>query len=85
VKCPECQSKKLDKLITGPAAVTFAKNIVKESSKFDNFGYAARHNFYEAQQESAKAREAAARRNLKPYRHIDDTQLGKRMNFTADE
>lgn len=78
VRCPDCNSKKLNKnVMTSPPAATFADP--RSSSKWDNWYY--RQGFTA---ERAKLERAAAEQVNKgslPYKHIDDTDGGRRMNF----
>ena len=79
VECPECGKKKPKRIL-----VFSAVHFVGSPDKMNNFSYAAEKNFERAQQESANAREEAAKKGItSPYADLPDfTDNGNRMNFT---
>lgn len=79
IRCPECNSKSLKKnVITGRAPGAVFAN-PRESSKWDNWYYRQGKTAEEAKMTRAAAE--AAHQGKLPYKKIDDTQGGKRMNF----
>jgi|SRR5579859_362710 len=72
IRCPNCKSKRIDKLIV-------AGNVLWTQSKLDNFDIRAGFNMEKAKKERAAAEVAQKMKN--PYRNIDDTNRGNRMNF----
>jgi putative FmdB family regulatory protein len=78
VQCPECKSKSLHKnVINGSPGAVFANP--RQSSKWDNWSYRQGKTWEEAKMQRAAAESANRGRN--PYRTIDDTDRGRRMNF----
>lgn len=81
IKCPHCNSKSLRKNIS--IEMGFIPGAVfsnpRESSKWDNDSFRAGHCMNKAKLERAAA--DAKSGGVQPYKHIDDTQGGKRMNF----
>lgn len=49
IKCPKCNSKKTEKLLSAPVGLVFDKP--QESSKWDNFGFRAGFNMNKAKEE----------------------------------
>lgn len=74
VKCVNCTSKRVEKLISLPAGVVF-KN-PSDTSKWDSFSYRAGYN---AEKAKAERRAAEAQHKGKnPYKNIDDSAyMGK--------
>ena len=78
IRCPEGKSKSLKKnVIGGPPGAVFANP--RESSKWDNWYYRQGKTWEEAKMQRAAAEAAHKGRN--PYKHTDDTDNGRRMNF----
>lgn len=78
MRCPECKSKSLKKnILAGPPNVSFSNP--RESSKWDNWSYRQGKTAEEAKMQRAAAQ--AVHRGKMPYKHIDDTNNGRRMNF----
>jgi putative FmdB family regulatory protein len=75
--CPECKSKKVEKTLSSAPGAMFANP--KDSSKWDNWYY--RQGFTAEQAKKERAAAEAAHRGPQPYKKIDDTRGGKRMNF----
>lgn len=67
VKCPKCNSK-TEKMVN-TCGVKFG--IPQESSKWDNFGYRAGHNYAAAEEERRQA-ESRSHMGTTPYKEIDD-------------
>ena len=72
VICPNCKSKRVEKLLS-------AGNVLWTSSKMQNFEIRAGVNMEKAKNERAAAESAQKMKH--PYRNIDDTRRGNRMNF----
>lgn len=70
VRCQKCNSKRVTKLLNG--ALGLGLNT--------SFDFRAKKNFEKAQIESFTAKAKFGGRS--PYKHMDDTQGGNRMNFT---
>lgn len=78
VRCPECKSRSLNKNVLSGAPEAIFSN-PRESSKWDNWYYRQGKTAEEAKMTRAAAE--AAHKGKNPYRHIDDTNGGRRMNF----
>lgn len=79
VRCPKCSSKSLKKnIITGAVPEAVFSN-PRESSKWDQWGYRQGKTAEEAKMQRAAAE--AANKGRLPYKNIDDTDRGRRMNF----
>ena len=72
LRCPHCRSKKIGKMLT-------AGDVLWTQSKLQNFEIRAGVNMEKAKNERAAAEVAEKLKN--PYRRIDDTNRGRRMNF----
>lgn len=77
IKCQNCKSKKIIRLFSSPTVI-FKEP--KGTSKEDNFDYVAKWNYEKAVRESTAAKESS--RVNRPYRNIDDTHGGNKMNYT---
>ncbi len=77
IKCPACKSKRVTNVIGGAPGAVFANP--RQSSKWDNWSYRQGKTWEEAKMTRAAA-EAANKGDL-PYKPIDDTDNGRRMNF----
>lgn len=78
VRCPNCKSKSLNKnVLSGAPEAIFANP--RESSKWENWSYRQGKTWEEAKMQRAAAE--AAHKGPNPYKHIDDTRGGRRMNF----
>lgn len=78
VRCPACKSKKVGRVMgDSPPAAMFANP--RESSKWANWSYRQGKTWEEAKMTRAAAE--AANKGPMPYKKIDDTDGGRRMNF----
>jgi putative FmdB family regulatory protein len=79
VRCEKCNSKQLKKNILDGNVPGAMFSDPRGTSKWDNFEYRAGFNMEKAKKERQAAEEKVGGRN--PYRNIDDTNRGNRMNF----
>lgn len=79
VRCEKCNSKSLKKNVISdrPAELVFADP--RSSSKWDKWSYRQGKTAEEAKMQRAAAERA--NRGPLPYKNIDDTNRGRRMNF----
>jgi len=79
VRCPTCNGKKLTKnVLTGDVPGLIFEN-PRESSKWNNWSYRQGKTWEEAKVQRAAAEKA--NKGSLPYKPIDDTNNGRRMNF----
>jgi putative FmdB family regulatory protein len=78
VRCTNCKSKSLKKnILDRPPGAIFSNP--RESSKWDNWGYRQGKTWEEAKMQRAAAEKASGGKS--PYKNIDDTNRGNKMNF----
>lgn len=82
IKCPNCNSKKLDKNVLGGRVASAIFSNPRESSKWDNWSYRQGKTMAEAKECRANAEAREKQKVPREYRKvIDDTNGGKRLDF----